>query len=385
MRRLYFVLLISACALFAQDAAKPVDAPGWLDRGVQAFKNARYDEAIDAFQHAVDLDPSNPSAHLYLATSYFVQYIPGATSPDNVAFADKARAEFEHVLTIEPDNKTAMQYLASLAYQTSSGTADLDEKFHRLDEARGWYQKLIAVDPQNKEAWYSLGVIDWLKWYPKYMEALNQAGMKPDEQRPFSNYNLRLDLRNSSAQLVKDGLAKLTKALEIDPQYSEAMAYVNLLVRERASLDDTQEQYEKDIAIADDWVQKSLEAKKAKAGEITGGGEGASAPPTSAPPTSGVQCIRVGGNVQAANLIRKVMPVYPPEAKNARIQGTVRFEAILARDGTVQSLQLFSGHPLLVKAARDAVQQWVYKPTLLNGELVEVETTVDVNFTLSAP
>ena len=89
--------------------------------------------------------------------------------------------------------------------------------------------------------------------------------------------------------------------------------------------------------------------------------------------------------MQAANLIRKVMPVYPPEAKNARIQGTVRFEAILARDGTVQSLQLFSGHPLLVKAARDAVQQWVYKPTLLNGELVEVETTVDVNFTLSAP
>jgi TonB family protein len=383
MRRLYFVLLISACALFAQDAAKPVDAPGWLDRGVQAFKNARYDEAIDAFQHAVDLDPSNPSAHLYLATSYFVQYIPGATSPDNVAFADKARAEFEHVLTIEPDNKTAMQYLASLAYQTSSGTADLDEKFHRLDEARGWYQKLIAVDPQNKEAWYSLGVIDWLKWYPKYMEALNQAGMKPDEPRPFSNYNLRLDLRNSSGQLVEDGLAKLTKALEIDPQYSEAMAYVNLLVRERASLADTQEQYEKDIAIADDWVQKSLEAKKAKAGESAGGSE--SAPPTSTSPESGAQRIRVGGNVQAANLIKKVIPVYPPEAKSARIQGTVRFQAILARDGTVQSLQLVSGHPLLVKAARDAVQQWVYRPTLLNGEPVEVVTTVDVNFTLSAP
>jgi len=375
MRRLYLALLISACALFAQ-----TDAPGWLDRGVQAFKNARYDEATDAFQHSVDLDPSNLKARLYLATVFFAQYIPGATSPENVAFAEKARAEFEHVLTIEPDNKTAMQYLASIAYQTASGTADLDEKFHRLDEARGWYEKLIAADPQNKEAWYSLGVIDWLKWYPKWMEALQQASMKPDMGRPILNSNLRQKLRTSSGQLVEDGLMKLTKALEIDPRYSEAMAYMNLLVRERASLDDTQEQYEKDIALADDWVQESLEAKKAKA-EESGGDTTAGQMP---PPPAGVQRIRVGAEVQAANLIRTVPPVYPQLAEEARIQGTVRFRIIIAADGHVQNLQLVSGHPLLVKAARDAVQQWMYKPTLLDGELVEVVTTVDVNFTLSA-
>ena len=375
MRRLYLALLISACALFAQ-----TDAPGWLDRGVQAFKNARYDEATDAFQRSVDLDPSNLKAHLYLATVFFAQYIPGATSPENVAFAEKARAEFEHVLTIEPDNKTAMQYLASIAYQTASGTADLDEKFHRLDEARGWYEKLIAADPQNKEAWYSLGVIDWLKWYPKWMEALQQASMKPDMGRPILNSNLRQKLRTSSGQLVEDGLMKLTKALEIDPRYSEAMAYMNLLVRERASLDDTQEQYEKDIALADDWVQESLEAKKAKA-EESGGDTTAGQMP---PPPAGVQRIRVGAEVQAANLIRTVPPVYPQLAEEARIQGTVRFRIIIAADGHVQNLQLVSGHPLLVKAARDAVQQWAYKPTLLDGELVEVVTTVDVNFTLSA-
>ena len=381
MRRLYLALLISACALFAQ-----TDAPGWLDRGVQAFKNARYDEATDAFQHSVDLDPSNLKARLYLATVFFAQYIPGATSPENVAFAEKARAEFEHVLTIEPDNKTAMQYLASIAYQTASGTADLDEKFHRLDEARGWYEKLIAADPQNKEAWYSLGVIDWLKWYPKWMEALQQASMKPDMGRPILNSNLRQKLRTSSGQLVEDGLMKLTKALEIDPRYSEAMAYMNLLVRERASLADSQEQYEKDIAIADDWVKKSLEAKKAIADESAGGGESASAPPPPANTSqaSEVPRIHVGAEVQAANLIRTVPPVYPPEAQQARIQGTVHFQVTIAADGHVQDLQLVSGHPLLVKAARDAVQQWAYKPTLLDGELVEVVTTVDVNFTLSA-
>jgi protein TonB len=95
------------------------------------------------------------------------------------------------------------------------------------------------------------------------------------------------------------------------------------------------------------------------------------------------QRIRVGGNVQQAMLIKQPRPVYPPLAKQARIQGTVRFNALIGKDGTIQNLQVVSGHPLLVPAARDAVVQWVYKPTLLNGEPVEVATTIDVNFTLS--
>jgi protein TonB len=95
------------------------------------------------------------------------------------------------------------------------------------------------------------------------------------------------------------------------------------------------------------------------------------------------QRIRVGGNVQAAKLIRQPKPVYPPLARQARIQGTVRFTAIIGKDGTIQNLQLVSGHPLLVQAAQDAVKQWVYQPTLLNGEPVEVITQIDVNFTLT--
>jgi protein TonB len=125
------------------------------------------------------------------------------------------------------------------------------------------------------------------------------------------------------------------------------------------------------------------------AGGVIGGILGAV--PTAAPPPpppkvevkKEVQRIKVGGNVQQANLIRKVTPVYPPLAKQARIQGTVRFTAIISRDGTIQNLQLVSGHPLLVPAAQEAVKQWVYRPTLLNGEPVEVITQIDVNFTLS--
>jgi TonB family protein len=95
------------------------------------------------------------------------------------------------------------------------------------------------------------------------------------------------------------------------------------------------------------------------------------------------QRIRVGGNVQAANLIKKVTPVYPPLAKQARIQGTVRFTVIIGKQGGIENIQLISGHPLLVPSATEAVKQWVYKPTLLNGEPVEVVTQIDVNFTLS--
>jgi periplasmic protein TonB len=112
------------------------------------------------------------------------------------------------------------------------------------------------------------------------------------------------------------------------------------------------------------------------------------APPPPPPPKQEVkppppQRIRVGGNVQAANLIRKITPQYPPLAKQARVQGVVKFQAIIGKDGTIQNLQLLTGHPLLVPAATEAVKQWMYRPTLLNGEPVEVVTQIDVNFTLS--
>lgn len=113
------------------------------------------------------------------------------------------------------------------------------------------------------------------------------------------------------------------------------------------------------------------------------------APPPPPPPVKKVekpptpQRIRVGGNVQSAKLIRQPKPAYPPLAKQARISGTVRFQAIIGKDGTIQNLQLISGHPLLVPSATEAVKQWVYQPTLLNGEPVEVVTQIDVNFTLS--
>jgi len=113
-------------------------------------------------------------------------------------------------------------------------------------------------------------------------------------------------------------------------------------------------------------------------GGVIGGMGGAPPPPK---PTQ--QRIRQGGSVQAALLVNKVQPVYPPLARQTRISGTVRLHAIISKSGSVESLEVISGHPLLVRAAMDAVQQWKYKPTLLNGEPVEVDTTIDVIFSLN--
>lgn len=103
------------------------------------------------------------------------------------------------------------------------------------------------------------------------------------------------------------------------------------------------------------------------------------APP---PPTPSAP-VRIGGDVQAAKLIRQPIPIYPPLARQARISGTVRLEGIISKEGTIVQLRVISGHPLLSPAALDAVRQWVYRPTLLNGVPMEVIAPIDVHFTLN--
>jgi periplasmic protein TonB len=106
--------------------------------------------------------------------------------------------------------------------------------------------------------------------------------------------------------------------------------------------------------------------------------------PPPPPPKEAPKRIRIGGNVQQAKMARMVQPVYPQIAKSAHIQGTVILHAIIAKDGSVQELQYVSGPPLLMKNAMDAVRQWRYQPTLLNGDPVEVDTTISVVFTLGS-
>src|SRR5262252_3169613 len=113
-------------------------------------------------------------------------------------------------------------------------------------------------------------------------------------------------------------------------------------------------------------------------GSIAAAGNVAALPKIATP-----QRVRVSSGVQSGLLVRKVPPTYPPLARQARIQGTVVLQAQISKNGDIENLQLVSGHPMLAPAAIEAVKQWKYKPYLLNGEPVEVETTVQVNFTLA--
>ena len=367
--------LLMAGSIFAQSTQESARAA--LNRGVAAFKGAKYSEAVSEFELASKLDPANPNPRLYLGTAYMTQWIPGADSPENTAFANHAEAAFRAVYEMDARDKTALASLASLAFNKAKAlSVSQPERIHYFDEAETWYRKLIDVDSNDKTAYYSLGVIAWERFYPALMNARTRLGMKPEDPGPLADINIRAELRTQYSRIVEDGMVNLNRAIAIDPLYSDAMAYLNLLHRERADYSESAQDYKRDIETADGLVVQALDARKRAA---ESGNSYVPAPP----PGNSSERIRVGGHVQAQNLVYKPEPIYPPLAKQARIQGTVRFSVIIDKQGLVQNLQLVSGHPLLVPPAVEAVKQYVYKPSLLNGQPVEVTTQVDVNFTLT--
>jgi Tfp pilus assembly protein PilF len=252
-RNVAALLAVVAAALVATGCEK-LKARDNLNKGVQAYKNAQYAQAVERFEEAVRLDPNFPTARLYLAMAYYSQYIPGAESPENQQMADRALAEFQKVLEQKPNDDVATKSIASLYY---------NEK--KWDQAEEWYKKAIALNPKDKEAYYTLGVIAWSKWYPVYGTARAKLSMKPEDPGPIKDKKVKEELKAQYLPVVNEGIQNLEKALEVDKEYDDAMAYMNLLVRERADLDDTSDEYKKDIETADNWVQKTLQTKKIKA------------------------------------------------------------------------------------------------------------------------
>lgn len=382
-----------ACCLVLGPALAQGTWTAWLNEGIQAFKDGRYVEAAAAFQKSVDLNPSAVSSRLYLATAWMNQYIPGATSPENLQAANNAEREFLAALDLDSKNMPAFESLASLKYLESQSTQVPADKLKRLDEARGWYLKVVKANPGKKEAHYSLGVIAWATWYPDWKAARVKLGMRPETPGPFEDAAVRADLRSRYEATVLDGIDHLDKALTLDPQYDDAMAYKNLLLREYADLCDSKPEYERLKTEADAWVQKALDTRREKAERSsrtamfeTAGGVSAVPPPKpTTEQSSAPRRITVGGSVMQSKLISRPPPVYPADAKEAGIEGEVQLTATIAKDGSVMQLDVKSGHPMLVPAAVEAVRQWKYEPTLLNGEPVEVVTSVHVNYTLAKP
>jgi tetratricopeptide (TPR) repeat protein len=259
------VALGALCAgFFALTGCSKLQSRDHMNNGVQAYKNNHYAEAVKQFKQAVELDPTNQNAELYLATSYMIQWVPGVESPDNQKNFDMAKATFDQVLQKDPGNSLALASRASMAYNSAiSGTPE--QKNAALEEAKKWNLRRIEVDPKEAEAYYYLGVIDWLQARPPIQTARVDAKMKGDDPGPIKDEKVRAELKEKFGKTIDDGIANLKKCLDLDKENEDAMSYMNLLLREKADLEDTPEAAKADIAQAEDWSNKSLDMKKVKA------------------------------------------------------------------------------------------------------------------------
>jgi tetratricopeptide (TPR) repeat protein len=228
-----------------------------LNKGVQAYKNAKYEEAIGHFQQSVSLDPGLLNARLYLATAFAQQYIPGADTPDNNQSATQAIDEFKKVLDMNPGRE---QKVTSL-----KGIASLYFNMKKMEDAKEYHRKVVQLDPNDPEAYYSIAVIDWTQAYQNAAEAKSAEGMKVDDDIT-KNKKLCPMLQQKNASLVQDGIEDLNKALQLRPDYDDAMAYMNLLYRRKADIDcGDPDARTADLKTADEWVDKTMATKKAKA------------------------------------------------------------------------------------------------------------------------
>ncbi len=237
-----------------------------LNRGVTAFSAANYQIAARHFEEASTLDPELSDARVYLAYSTMMQYQPGFDYPENVAIAEKALDGFKDVLKVDPANSTALQSIASLYFQMK-----------KMEDAKDWHQKVLDVLPENKESYYTIGVICWTQSYEPRLEFRAELGMQQEDPGPIRtrgrlNRNQREALTEVAGEvvpLIDQGLESLEKAIEIDPDYDDAMAYVNLLYREKADFAENNSDYDDLLAQADEWVQRALDTRKRKAEEST--------------------------------------------------------------------------------------------------------------------
>jgi tetratricopeptide (TPR) repeat protein len=236
-----------------------------LNKGVAAFKNGLYDAAIEDFKQAKDLDPGLMNARLYLATAYASQYIPGAPSDQNVRLGTQAVNEFKEVLQIEPTNISAIDGIGSIIFQMAGQPYD-PKKF---EESKSYHQKHIDLRPNDPEPYYWVGVIDWTLAFrangelrAEYNRNNIKKQVKDTDPLPAS---VRADYTAKFGAMVEEGITDLQKAIQVRPDYDDAMAYLNLLYRRKADMVESADERASLQKQADDLIDKVKEIKQKRA------------------------------------------------------------------------------------------------------------------------
>jgi|GraSoiStandDraft_12_1057312.scaffolds.fasta_scaffold55373_3 tetratricopeptide (TPR) repeat protein len=228
-RKIKLMLAFLAILALALTSCAKLQARDNLNKGVRAFTDAHYENAVNYFKQAMQLDPDLTVAEVYLGTAYSQMFIPNAQSEENQKNAEMAIATFQNVLKKDPNNTNAIAGLAYLYQNTGD-----------LQKAHDYYMKNAELDSTNAVPFYAVGSVDWIMVY-------NKNNPLPEEEQ---------------AKLVEEGLSYLDKALAKNPEYEDAMSYKNLLYREKARLSKDEKEKAALIAQADEWFNKALETRK---------------------------------------------------------------------------------------------------------------------------
>jgi len=264
--RITALAVAAAGMVLSMGGCNRLQARDQLNKGVESYKAARYEEAIGHFQKATELDPSLPMAKSYLATALAQNVVPGLSTPDNLKNAQQAISIFQEVLAKEPNDVNSLKQIAAIYFSIK-----------KFDDAKDYQKKVLAVDPKDPEAAYTIGVIDWTLAHENTLKALAGANMNDDgEGNVKAPKKVLQEIKDKNTPLVTEGLQYLNQALANRANYDDAMSYLNLTYRRKADVDYNDPSAVKaDVASAKEWSSKAMgtrkanEEKKDKPGGIT--------------------------------------------------------------------------------------------------------------------
>jgi tetratricopeptide (TPR) repeat protein len=237
----------------AMSGCRQLEARDQLNKGVDAYKSAHYEEAIGHFQRATQLDPSLPMAKSYLATALAQNVVPGLDTPDNIKTAQQAIAIFQEVLDKDPTDVNSLKQIAGIYFSIK-----------KYDDAKTWQKKVLAVDPKDAEAAYTVGVIDWTLAHLNALKELATANVNDDGEGNVKAPKKVLEaISQENAAYVSEGLEYLNQAIADRPNYDDAMTYLNLMYRRKADVDFANPgEVKADVAAAKDWTTKAMGTRK---------------------------------------------------------------------------------------------------------------------------
>ena len=255
----------TVAVVFGASGCDKLKARDQLNKGVAAYADGKFDQSIENFKLAKELDPTLTNARLYLATAYATQYIPGAPSEENIRMGQAAVKEFQEVLAVDPNNISAIDGVGSILYNMA-GTPYTRERF---EESKTYHMKHIAIRPEDPEPYYWIGVINWTLTYRSNLEMrgkwrlahLTAKTLKDEDPMPP---DVREEYIKENGQLIDAGITNLRKALELRPDYDDAMAYLNLLLRRKADEAASEDERATLLKEADGFVDKAKEIKQKK-------------------------------------------------------------------------------------------------------------------------